>query len=224
MLEVTQELKKAYPGGSIGILALSGMKSREVSTRLEQEKKAVEETLRSRFHHHDRSSLKSMEPIGSYSEYYQSFRKTYHVLLQLESIVFKGKSIPTVSPAVEIMFMAELKNQMLTAGHDLDEVEGTLKAEVAQPGRTYESMSGKTIETAAGDMMITDERGILSSIIYGPDQRTRITPETERVVYTVYAPPGISKALVEEHLKDLEQYAALACSDVRVISEVVHEL
>ncbi|SMP53998.1 hypothetical protein [Anoxynatronum buryatiense] len=224
MLEVTQELKKAYSGGHIGVLALSGMSNREATPQLEQEKKAVEETLRSRLQHYDRAYLKSMDPISTYRDYYQSFRKTYHVLLQLESIVFKGKSIPTVSPAVTMMFMAELKNQMLTAGHDLDVVAGTLKADVTRQGMTYESMSGKTIETAEGDMMITDDQGILSSIIYGPDQRTRITPETEQVVYTVYAPPGISQALVEEHLKDLKQYATLASPGVKVIGEDVIKL
>ena len=36
-----------------------------------------------------------------------------------------------------------------------------------------------------GDMMISDARGVISSIVYGPDQRTRITPETTRVLLTV---------------------------------------
>jgi hypothetical protein len=51
-----------------------------------------------------------MEPIKTYHDYYKRFKKTYHILLQLESIVFKNKSIPKVSSLVEAMFMAELKN------------------------------------------------------------------------------------------------------------------
>ena len=44
-----------------------------------------------------------------------------------------------------------------------------------------------------GDMMICDARGIISSIVYGPDQRTRITPKTTRVLFTVYARPGSTR-------------------------------
>ena len=55
-----------------------------------------------------------------YDTYYKRFKKTYHVQLQLESIVFKGKSIPSVAALVEAMFMAEIKNMLLTAGHDLE--------------------------------------------------------------------------------------------------------
>jgi DNA/RNA-binding domain of Phe-tRNA-synthetase-like protein len=54
------------------------------------------------------------------------------------------------------------------------------------------------------DMLIRDEVGILSSIIYGPDLRTRITPETRAVIFTVYGPPGISADEVDRHLADLE--------------------
>jgi len=55
-----------------------------------------------------------------------------------------------------------------------------------------------------GDMMIADSRGIISSVIYGPDQRTRITPKTTRVLFTAYVPPGIGKGEVRAHLEDIQ--------------------
>jgi DNA/RNA-binding domain of Phe-tRNA-synthetase-like protein len=54
-----------------------------------------------------------------------------------------------------------------------------------------------------GDMMISDACGSLLSVVYGPDQRTRITPETSRVLFTVYAPPGIKAETVRLHLEDI---------------------
>ena len=53
-------------------------------------------------------------------------------------------------------------------------------------------------------MFIRDEEGVLSSIVYGPDWRTRITSQTQSVVFTVYAPAGITAGEVEAHLTDLE--------------------
>jgi DNA/RNA-binding domain of Phe-tRNA-synthetase-like protein len=54
-------------------------------------------------------------------------------------------------------------------------------------------------------MMIADANGIVSCIIYGPDRRTRIKPETTRVVFTVYAPPGIEEQNVNRHLEDIRE-------------------
>ena len=68
----------------------------------------------------DRPALLSHPVLQAYDAYYRQFKKTYHVQLQLESILFKGKSIPSVAALVEAMFMAEMNDLLLTAGHDLD--------------------------------------------------------------------------------------------------------
>ena len=66
---------------------------------------------------------------GAYRDYYKRFDKTYHVQLQLESLLFKGKSIPSVAGLVDAMFMAEMKDWLLTAGHDLDSLQLPLRLE-----------------------------------------------------------------------------------------------
>lgn len=42
------------------------------------------------------------------------------------------KSYPTVSLLVEAMFMAEMKNLLLTAGHDLDTIDLPIKLDIAK--------------------------------------------------------------------------------------------
>jgi hypothetical protein len=49
-------------------------------------------------------------------------------------------------------------------------------------------------------MMISDRAGIISSVVYGPDHRTRIVPDTQSVLFTTYAPPGITHQSVYDHL------------------------
>ena len=39
-------------------------------------------------------------------------------------------------------------------------------------------------------MMFVDGEGIVSSIIYGPDRRTRMTDKTRNVIFTIYGVPG----------------------------------
>lgn len=224
MLTISENLKKTYPGGYIGVLALSNVKSYEGCIALDKEKKCLEEMLRAKYMNCDRSKLKSTAPIDTYVDYYNKFKKTYHVLLQLESIIFKNKTIPKVNALVEVMFMAELKNQLLTAGHDLDAMSLPMRAELTTGKERFTTISGQEKELTAGDMMITDGQGIISNITYGPDQRTQISKDTERVVYTVYAPPGIRRTLVQEHFKDIIRYSMLVSPESKVELEEIYSI
>ena len=138
--------------------------------------------------------LQATRFYSAYAEYYRQFKKTYHIQLQLESIVLKEKSIPSVAALVEAMFMAEMQDLLLTVGHDLDTVHLPLTLDVATGDETYTLLRGEEQILKPGDMMIRDQVGVISSILYGPDQRTQITPATSNVIFTVYAPPGIKRS------------------------------
>jgi DNA/RNA-binding domain of Phe-tRNA-synthetase-like protein len=114
------------------------------------------------------------------------------------------------------MFMAELKNQLLTAGHDSDTLQGGLAIDVSRGTERYTLLGGGEQTAKAGDMIIRDEENIVSSILYGPDQRTRITSGTRAVLFTVYAPPGIPKAELKSHLSDLEANVRVFSPDAEV--------
>ena len=183
---------------------------------LEKRKSALEEELRARFAGQDRLALLSHPILQAYDAYYRQFKKTYHVQLQLESIVFKGKSIPGVAALVEAMFMAEMKDLLLTAGHDLDSLHLPLTLDAAQGTESYTLLRGEPQTPKAGDMLIRDGEGIISSIIYGPDSRTQITPHTRNAVFTTYAPTGVSEEAVMNHLRQIQQNIEVIAPDAKV--------
>jgi DNA/RNA-binding domain of Phe-tRNA-synthetase-like protein len=183
---------------------------------LERRKTELEEELRSQLSGQDRAALSSHPILQAYNTYYRRFKKTYHVQLQLESIAWKGKSIPSVSTLVEAMFMAEMKNMLLTAGHDLDALRLPLTLDVSSGTESYTLLRGDPQVLKAGDMMISDQVGVISSILYGPDQRTQITAETRNVVFTVYAPAGIGEQAVTRHLQYIQEYVMIIAPQARV--------
>ena len=208
MLVVTENWRRQYAGASMGLLVVENAQCSGFAEALEKQRRQLEDDLRTFFG--SKAELDSSEVLAAYSQYYKQFKKTYHVRQQLESVVFKGKSIPSVTPLVEAMFMAELKNGLLTAGHDLGQVQGTLTLDAASGEETYVLINGKEQTLKIQDMFLRDDVGVLSSIIYGPDQRTRIRPETKNAVFTVYAPDGVSRKNVEQHLEDIYSYVRLA--------------
>jgi len=216
MFEVTSAWKSAYPGAHAGVLVVRAVSNPAHDPALESRKAALEEGLRSQFSGQDRSTIARHPILRAYGDYYRQFKKTYHIQLQLESIVLKGKSIPSVAALVEAMFMAEMKDLLLTAGHDLDSLHLPLTLDVATGSERYTVLRGEEQVLKAGDMMISDQIGVISSIVYGPDQRTQINPGTHNVIFSVYAPPGIDEQTVAQHLQGIKDNVMLFAPQAQV--------
>jgi DNA/RNA-binding domain of Phe-tRNA-synthetase-like protein len=206
MLSITgsEEWRITQPGALIGLLELSGVENAQPSTPLEEAKLEVETRLRGHYKDYTRKDFLSLPVMAAYERYYRHFDKTYHVLLQLESIVLKGKSLPSVSPLVDANFMAEVETLVLTAGHDVARLEGEIVMDVSREGERMVQMNGTDKAILAGDMVMRDDKGICCSILYGQDNRSPITGETRGVLYVAYAPQGVGAGAVEAQLRQIE--------------------
>ncbi|MFC1834069.1 phenylalanine--tRNA ligase beta subunit-related protein [Thermodesulfobacteriota bacterium] len=214
MFTVSNDWKKAYPGAFVGALAMSGVTNPETHAGLERLKEELVQDLRALFKNPE--ELKSSPTIKAYKDYYKRFKKTYHVLQQLQSVIFKGKSIPKVAALVEAMFMAELRDMLLTAGHDLDLVKLPVRLDTAKGVETFTRIDGQDQLLKAGDMIIADQEAVISSVIYGPDKRTRIGESTTRALFTAYGVPGIGALAVRQHLDGIKRNVLLISPDATV--------
>ncbi len=215
MLGMSEALKQRYPGSVIGALVIRGARNPASGAELERIRDGIESDLRARWSAGGREAMKADPVIAAYDGYYRQFRKTYHVALQLESVIWKGRHIESRSPLVTVMFMAELKNMLLTAVHDLARVAMPAAAGLASGTEEYEAMGGEKRILKEGDMFIADSQGVISSIVYGPDQRTAVTAGTEDLLFCVYAPPGIGAERVRAHLEDLRRFVTVAAPGAR---------
>ena len=216
ILTVTEAWKSAYPDVCAGILVMRNVSNPPEHPGLDAIRVELETDIRSRLADAERAAVRALQPIKAYNDHYKRFRKTYHVQLQLESVAFKGRPITRDSALVEALFMAELKNLLLTSGHDLDAISGQLTLDVATGTESYTGIGGKEQQPKAGDMMFTDCKGIISNIIYGPDRRTCITSGTSNLLVTIYGVSGISADAIERHLGDIERYVRIIAPGAEV--------
>jgi len=219
---VSEAWKTAYPGAAAGILVVRDVANPDRHSAFDRRKEELENQLRSRFSDYNRAALKALPFIQAYNAYLKRYKKTYHVQLQLESVALKGKSIPRVSVLVEAMFMAELKNLLLTAGHDLEAIQTPVRLDVSKGSERYILLNGQEQVLKPGDMMMVDDQSVISSVLYGPDRRTRITSETRQVFFAVYAPPGIGEQAVYQHLQDIQANVLLVAPEAEVGSLKVY--
>lgn len=205
-ISATDEWRTAHPGAVIGLLELSGVENNSrPSPRLDERKREVEARLRERYKGFTRQDFLSLPVMSSYNRYYKRFSKTYHVLLQLESIVLKGKDLPDVCPLVDANFTAEVETLVLTAGHDVANLHEPILMDVSREGDHFTQMNGTSKAILTGDMIMRDAHDVSCSIIYGQDNRSPISSGTSHVLYVAYAPAGVPAETVDAHLRSIEE-------------------
>lgn len=209
VISATDEWRTTHPGAVIGLLEFSGVQNTHPSPELDERKREVEVHLRERYQGFSRSDFMALPIISAYEQYYKRFNKTYHVQLQVESIVLKGKNLPNVSPLVDANFAAEVETFVLTAGHDVAKLQGPIVIDVSWDGDQITQMNGAAKAIRAGDMVMRDAQGVSCSILYGQDNRSPITPETTHVLYVAYAPMGVTAKTVERQLRKIEEHIRL---------------
>ena len=205
---MTAAWRERHPHALIGILEVSGV-ANAPTRALEERKRAIESALRERYRGFSRGDFVAAPVLADYVRYYKSFGKTYHVQLQLESLVLKGRSLPNVSPLVDANFMAEVETLVLTAGHDAARLQLPVTIDAAAAGERMTQMNGATATMQPGDMLMRDTGGIACSILYGQDNRSPISAATTRALYVAYGVPGVGQDAIAAQFARLVEYVRL---------------
>jgi len=197
-VRVKQELKILYPNSAFGSLIVREVPNKRVHEGIEKLKRKLEKDIRENYPEVGEDAI-----IQYYDTYFSKWGRTYPIKFQLNSIK-KGENFPQVSTLVDCMFLAELKDRILTSGHDLDDIIGDLVFDISKKGESYTKINGKEQSLKGKDIVLRDEEGILASVLYGPAKRTSIKRETKNALYFAWCPTGINEEEVKQHLKNIK--------------------
>jgi len=130
--------------------------------------------------------------------------------------------LPNVSPLVDANFAAELETLILTAGHDVAQLEAPVVIDVAREGDEIVQMNGNRKEVPVGDMLMRAAQDVACSILRGQDNRSPISKSTTHVLYVSYTPDGVTEAQVRAQLEAMEKYIRLFSPNcVREQSQII---
>jgi DNA/RNA-binding domain of Phe-tRNA-synthetase-like protein len=221
ILEVDPSWREAHPGATVGLIAMRGVTNPASNDPLNDLATLLEIDIRSHLGPANRETIRATPPLPSYAAHYKRWGQRYHVAMQLESVAQKGKALPRVAALVEAMFIAELRNLLLTAGHDLDALQHPVRLYVGA-GESFTAANGQETTVKAGDMVIADAQGrVLSAIITGPSDVARIGAATTAALFYTYAPPGVDPALVAAHLDEIEHNVQLISPEAIVVAREI---
>lgn len=194
-----------FPNAHIGYLIVNGVDNQKRPSSLEQHKVDVVTAVRQKFAGQERADLIQNPILKAYRTYYKKFNKTYHVQLQLESILHKGRSLPNVNPLVDSAFAAEIETLILTASHDIDKLNGPILFDATQKGEPFIQMGNREQTLKANDMVMRDNSTPACTIIYGQDNISPISPSTQNAMYVAYCPVDVPKSTIEAHFEAIQQ-------------------
>jgi DNA/RNA-binding domain of Phe-tRNA-synthetase-like protein len=215
-IQVTDRWHQTFPEGHVGVLLIGNVDNSGIDDPLQENKRILESSLREQFQGYSRADFLELEVLRAYQNYYKKFDQTYHVQLQLESVVHKAKSLPTVSPLVDANFIAELKTLVLTAGHDADLLTAPVLIDATLGGEELIQMNGSRKLLKPNDMMMSDEHSIICTILYGQDKRSAILAATRRALYVAYAPAGVPTQAVQGQLDSILEHVLVFAPQAEV--------
>lgn len=165
------------------------------------------------FPDYDRKAVFGDHP---YVRYFKKFKKTYPVMLQFESVMFKGQPFPDVNPVTEVPFLLELTSWVLSGTHDIDRLQGPVELYLAAEKAPFLGMRDRELHTYPGDLSARDQGGIIFSLIAGTDGRTCARPESRNVFYPLFGIPGLPAQVLEEAMARLTRYVKTLSPDAAV--------
>ena len=198
-VNTTESLKEIYPDSIFGNLIIRDVPNRKRNEFLEERKRTLEREIKEKYAEVDKDVI-----IHYYNTYFKLWKKSYPIEYQIKTVKSGGR-FPQVSVIVDCMFIAELKNRILTSGHDLDEIKGDLTFDISQGGEQYLKIDGRKQELKKNDIVLKDNEGILASILYGPARRTSISQKTKNSLFFAWCPYTMDENIILRHLNDIIQ-------------------
>ena len=140
-----------------------------------------------------------------YFRYFRKFKKTYPVMMQVESFLLKGRPFPEGKYNNAVAFLTELKTGCLLGSHDADMIEGDLVIYIETEKTPFPGIHGEA-HSYPGDFTCRDDKTVVVSMIAGADERTCLTEKSRHVLYFAFGTPGMAAETLERHLDQVLEY------------------
>jgi DNA/RNA-binding domain of Phe-tRNA-synthetase-like protein len=182
-----------YPGVSFGLTLITGCRNHTNPPGFDQYKRKRLRKMRKR-----ETLAQITERIQLYDGFFQDFGHECPLPKHLKRTINSG--FHRYNIMVDAHFMAEMCAGILVAVTDFDRFEGALTLDLAGPGETCRGMGGKELMVTQGEIVLRDEKEIVCVLCQGADEKTRVSEETENVLFYGYAVPGVEETHIREGL------------------------
>jgi DNA/RNA-binding domain of Phe-tRNA-synthetase-like protein len=219
-MRLDSSVKNKYPTLTIGYAVARNVKIERIVSELEKEKRRAIDEVREEY-----ASVPMLEisEIRRYREFYKSMNVDPTKIRPATEYLFRkvlaGKFL-TINNLVDSCLLASVKHWAIVSVYDLDRMKGVPTVILAKGTETLQSIDGRNVTPAVGEVLLRDDEKILTAYTLGDAKATMVTPQTKNVLMTAWNAPGISRQRVENALNAAIDYAKRLCQATVKKSEI----
>lgn len=177
-VKVESEVIRQYPAtGAYGILCEPGMPGLYDFDKIVQSEKAKIRT--------PLNELKDDPMIAAFRSFYWRIgidptkqRPASEALIRR---ILQGNSIPSINYVVDAGNIASIRTRIPIGLYDFNKIKGPLRLAMSKGGEAFVDVSGKESKTAE-EIVLKDDVGVMHLFPHRDCERTKITPETKKVL------------------------------------------
>lgn len=203
-IKFSQRLKERYPVFRTASVVLEGLDNKG-SKALRNERKSAEGYIK-----RELKNFRKLDSFRAYNKFYDKFGEAFPLSRGIEAVL-SGKDIPTWSPLVDAVTIAELKHLVLMTVLDLGRLDGFLTFDEAFEGEEFSNIRGDPVALRQGDLVLRDEKGIVMSYFEGPGEKAKISAATKNAAVFALALPGLKEDIMKQALREAVDLIKKAC-------------
>lgn len=185
--------EQQYPGVPFGLTLIEGCRNFENPEGFDAHKRKLLRKMRKR-----ETLARISDRINAYDAFFKDFGFPCPLPGHLKRTINSG--FPRYNLMVDAHFMAEMCAGILVAVTDYDRFEGALTLDVAGEGEGFMGMGQRDMRTKDGEIVLRDEQGIVCILCQGADEKTRVSENTENVLFYGYGIPGVEAEFLKDGL------------------------
>jgi len=211
-MKLDSSVKKQYSDLITGYALVRGLKIEKTVNALEEAKRKVFSELKKKY---GATPTTEIPEVGFYREFYKAMGVDPSKLKPPTEYLLRRAiedRFPKINNLVDSCLLATVQHWVIVGVYDLDRIKGEPKVTLVSKAESFETIDGRHVTPAIGEVVLRDDKTIISAYTAGDAKATMITPQTKNALIIAWNAPGIDKSKVEAALTSIEEYVGKFCN------------
>jgi len=213
MIKLSPEVEERFPGLTVLLVVLEGVKVESSSPELEEFKRSVESEVRAKYRAEE---LKDLPVFRAYRDFFWRVgvdpTKTRPAAEALIRRTLVGKPVPNINTAVDAYNLASMKTGIALAAFDYFKVKPPITLRMAKEGELFLGIGMKEPKRLRGvEVVASDAEKLLAIYPYRDAEDSKVTLETRSIALMTCGVPGVDVGLLEEAEKEAVELIVKFC-------------
>ncbi|MEM2875055.1 MAG: phenylalanine--tRNA ligase beta subunit-related protein [Candidatus Hadarchaeales archaeon] len=210
-MKLDPKVRERYPGFAAGYALVSGITIEPTVEGLIDRKEKVFGEVKAKYSSVD---IGSIPEISAYREFFRrmgadpsSYRPAPEYLLRRAL----DDRFPAINNLVDSCLLATLETWIPVGVYDVERIKGTPVTTLSQGGESFQIISGKSVTTRAGEVVLRDDQKLIAAYTLGDAKACMVTQKTSNALMVAWNAPGVDGERLLAALNTSATYARRYC-------------